>query len=137
MGVLFDFNRLLKKYGAECQLIRETGGGMYVGGNWVPGPAREPEMVSGAVVPMTDRKIYQSGGTYTEQDRELITMTEIPLEPAAYILHRGKRYHVESENDYSGYAGFHDYNMKRVSAIDRSEQDKSYHDRRAEGGNRL
>ena len=68
---------------------------------------------------MTDRKVYQSGGTYTAQDRELITETGIPLEPTSYIVHQGTRYHVESENDYSEYAGFHDYNLKRVAAFDR------------------
>lgn len=122
MGLLFDFSRLLGKYSVECQLIRESGGGKYVGGNWVPEPTRPPEPVSGAVIPMTDRKIYQSGGTYTEQDREFITETEIPLEPVAYIVHQGLRYHVESENDYSEYAGFHDYNLKRVGAVDRSKE---------------
>lgn len=122
MGILFDFSRLLKKYSVECQLIRESGGGSYVGGNWVPEPASDPETVSGAVIPMTDHKIYQSGGTYTTQDRELITKTEIPLEPAAYIIYHDGKYHVESENDYSEYAGFHDYNLKRVSAFDRSKE---------------
>lgn len=122
MGLLFDFSRLIGKYSVECQLIRESGGGQYAGGNWVPEPAGPPEPVSGALIPMTDRKIYQSGGTYTEQDREFITETVIPLEPAAYIVHRAIRYHVESENDYSGYAGFHDYNLKRVSAIDRTKE---------------
>lgn len=122
MGILFGFSRLLKKYSVECQLIRETGGGKYVGGNWIPDPAGKPELISGAVIPMEDRKIYQSGGTYTEQDRELITKMEITLEPAAYIIYHGSKYHVESENDYSEYAGFHDYNLKRVSAFDRSKE---------------
>lgn len=122
MGLLFDFSRLIEKYGVSCQLLRESGGGKYVGGNWVPEPAGEPEMVYGAVIPMASRKIYQSGGTYTEQDREFITETEIPLEPTAYIVHHSARYHVESENDYSEYASFHDYNLKRVGAIDKPKE---------------
>lgn len=119
---LFNFSRLLKEYSVECELIRETGGGKYVGGNWIPDPASKPETIHGALIPMTDRKICQSGGTYTAQDRELITEIGVPLEPAAYIVHQGKRYHVESENDYSEYAGFHNYNLKRVGAIDRSKE---------------
>ena len=78
MGLRFDFTRLLKKYSVACQLIRETGGGKYEGGNWVPDPSGEPETIQGALIPITDRKIYQSGGTYTAQDRELITQTGIP-----------------------------------------------------------
>lgn len=118
MGKRFDFTRLLKKYSVFCQLIRETGGGKYEGGNWVPDPPSAPVAIDGVLIPMTDRKVYQSGGAYTEQDRELITETRIPLEPAAYIVHQGIRYHVESESDYSEYAGFYDYNLKRVGAFD-------------------
>lgn len=122
MGLLFDFSRLIGKYSVDCLLVREPSGGTYVGGNWVPETAVPPEPINGALVPMPDRKIYQSGGTYTEQDREFITGAGIPLEPAAYIMHRGIRYHVESENDYSEYAGFHDYNLKRVGAVDRPKE---------------
>lgn len=117
----FDFSRLIEKYSVDSQLIRPSTGGKYVGGNWIPDAAQEPEIITGAIIPMTDRKIYQSGGTYTEKDRELITETEIPLEPAAYIVFQENKYQVESETDYSIYAGFHDYNLKRVGAFDRTE----------------
>lgn len=122
MGLIYDFTRLLEKYSVSCELIRESGDGSYIGGNWVPEPPGPPEMVEGAVIPMKDQKIYQSGGTYTQGDRELITLTRIPLEPAAYILFQGVKYHVESENDYSLYAGFHDYNLKRVDAFERPKK---------------
>ena len=109
MGIIYDFTRLLEKYSVSCELIREGGGGSYVGGNWLPEPAAPPEMVKGAVIPMKDQKVYQSGGTYTQGDREFITLARI-------------KYHVESENDYSIYAGFHDYNLKRVGAFERPEK---------------
>ncbi|MDO4330655.1 MAG: hypothetical protein Q4C66_15160 [Lachnospiraceae bacterium] len=121
MGLLYDFTRLIEKYSVSCELIRESGGGSYVGGNWIPDPAKPPETVEGALIPMKDQKIYQSGGTYTQNDREFITVTAILLEPAAYVIFQGIKYHVESENDYSIYAGFHDYNLKRVEAFDRAE----------------
>ncbi len=117
----FNFTRLINKYRVDCQLIRSASGGEYVGGNWAPAGEPDPENITGAVIPMTSRKIYQSGGTYTEQDREFITETKIPLEPAAHIIHQGDKYQVESEADYSDYAGFHNYNLKRVGAFDRSE----------------
>lgn len=121
MGLLYDFTRLIEKYSVSCQLIRESGSGSYVGGNWIPDPVKPSETVEGALIPMKDQKIYQSGGTYTQNDREFITVTAIPLEPAAYVIFQGIKYHVESENDYSIYAGFHDYNLKRVEAFDRAE----------------
>ena len=122
MGIIYDFTRLLEKYSVSCELIREGGGGSYVGGNWLPEHAAPPEMEKGAVIPMKDQKVYQSGGTYTQGDREFITLARIPLEPAAYIIFQGIKYHVESENDYSIYAGFHDYNLKRVGAFERPEK---------------
>ena len=42
MGIIYDFTRLLEKYSVSCELIREGGGGSYVGGNWLPEPAARP-----------------------------------------------------------------------------------------------
>lgn len=123
MGRLFNFDRLVKKYSINCQLLSEAVSGSYVGGEWVPGPAPPSRGITGAVIPMTDRKIYQSGGTYTEHDREFVTLTEIPLEPTHYILYKGMKYQVEENTDYSDYAGFYAYNMKRVGAFDRPGKD--------------
>lgn len=119
MKQIFDFDRLIKKYSVDCKLHAEAAGGSYVGGEWVPEAAPPPIDVSGAIVPMTDRKIYQSGGTYTEQDREFITHTEIPLEPAHSLVYKGVKYQVQGNTDYSDYAGFYAYNLKRIGAFDR------------------
>lgn len=53
----------------------------------------------------------------------MITLEAITLEPPAFFIFQGSNYHVESENDYSLYAGFHDYNLKKVSAFDRTRPD--------------
>ena len=65
MGLLYNFERLIKKYSADCQLLSESSSGSYVGGEWIPDEAPPPQGITGAVIPMMDRKIYQSGGTYT------------------------------------------------------------------------
>lgn len=119
MGKMFDFNRLIAKYGLDCQLISDSGTGSYVGGEFIPDPAPPAQDIAGAVIPMADRKVYQSGGTYTGNDREFITRVEIPLEPAHYIIHKGMKYQVQENTDYSDYAGFYAYNLKRVGAFDR------------------
>lgn len=116
---MYKFDRLIKKYSVACKLHAEAAGGIYVGGEWVPEAAPPPIDVSGVIVPMTDRKIYQSGGTYTEQDREFITHTEIPLEPTRHLVHKGEKYQVQGDTDYSDYAGFYVYNLKRIGAFDR------------------
>ncbi len=123
MGLLYDFTDLISKYSVEGRLIRESSQGEYIGGNWVPASADEPKPVKGAFLPMTRQKVYQSGGAYTENDRELITLEEIPLEPSAYVVFQGMKYKVESESDYSLYAGFHSYNLKRVGTFDRTKTD--------------
>lgn len=119
MARLFDFDRLIAKYGVGCTLLAEASGGSYIGGEWVPGPPPPAQGITGALIPMTDRKIYQGGGTYTEQDREFITLEEVPLEPVHYIVYGGMKYQVQENTDYSGYAGFYAYNLKRVGAFDR------------------
>lgn len=122
MGLLYNFSRLIKKYSVDCHLLSEPSSGSYIGGEWVPDGVPLPQDITGAVIPMTDRKIYQSGGTYTEQDREFITLVGIPLEPTHYIVHGGTKYKVQGNTDYSDYAGFHAYNLKRVDAFDRPEK---------------
>lgn len=119
MGRRFNFDRLIKKYSVDCQLLSESSLGSYIGGEWIPDETPPMQNITGAVIPMTDRKIYQSGGTYTEHDREFITKAEIPLEPTHYILYKGMKYQVEENTDYSNYAGFYAYNLKRVNAFDR------------------
>lgn len=123
MGLLYDFTDLISKYSVEGRLIQESSKGEYIGGNWISAPADEPKPVKGAFLPMTRQKVYQSGGAYTENDRELITLEEIPLEPSAYVVFQGMKYKVESESDYSLYAGFHSYNLKRVGTFDRAKTD--------------
>lgn len=116
---LYKFDRLIKKYSVTCILTAEASSGRYEGGEWLPDPSPPGCEITGALIPMLDRKIYQSGGTYTEQDRELLTSIEIPLEPVHYIAYQGAKYKVESKTDYSDYAGFYAYNLKRVGAFDR------------------
>ena len=119
MGQMFDVSRLIKKYSIPCSLETASSDGQYVGGEWIPGTPAPAAEVKGALIPMKDRKIYQSGGTYTESDREFLTLEKIPLEPTGYLTYQGVRYQVQENTDYSGYAGFYAYNLKRVGAFDR------------------
>lgn len=119
MELGYKFDRLIKKYSVDCRLLSEAAGGNYVGGEWIPDPDPPETEIAGVIIPMTDRKIYQSGGTYTEQDREFITHTEIALEPTHYIVYKGMKYQVQENTDYSDYADFYAYNLKRVGVFDR------------------
>lgn len=122
MKKVFNFERLINKYSVDCQLLMGAAGGNYAGGNWVPDAVPEPKELSGAILPMTERKLYQSGGTYTESDRVLLTFQEIPLEGKVFVVYKGRRYEVQENTDYSDYADFYSYNLKRVNVFDRTKK---------------
>ena len=114
---LYDFTRLIQKYSVPFILVVSKEG-RYESGQWIPGETVEREMY-GAIIPMSQNKIYQSGGTYTAQDRELYLPYPIP-EPLdkLKVMHRGITYKVESMTDYSLYADAAHYNLKVVSLFD-------------------
>lgn len=118
MGVLYDFNRLIKKYSTTYTLLAETSGGWYEGGEWVSESSFAEKEITGVLISITTRKVYQNGGTYTEANWEFITITEIPLEPTHYIVCKGAKYKVDANTDYSVHADFYAYNLKRIGAFE-------------------
>ena len=110
---LYNFKRLIKKYSVDFTLKTEAKG-QYVGGKWEAG---EPicRQMRGAIVPMSDRKIYQSGGTYTQQDRMLYLSEPLQGSLQAFkVIHGTNTYTVEESRDYSDYAAVGVYTLKRV-----------------------
>lgn len=69
MPKIYDFSRLIAKYGVPFEMVTkekgEYSGGVYKEGKETVTP------VTGAIIPMTESKIYQSGGTLTTKDRQL------------------------------------------------------------------
>lgn len=116
----FNFARLVKKYSRPFTLITHAQGG-YVGGVYQSGEETRTEY-SGAIISMTENKLYQMGGTYTSQDRHLYMLE--PLGNAlkgAQVEFDGDVYNVE-ENRSKGNEAFTDvfsYTLKWVSAVDK------------------
>ena len=76
-----------------------------------------PVDARGALVPLTERVIYQSGGRLTEADRQLYSLDpNIPKKTK--IFHKGMTYHVESKVPYEEFSDFSLYVLKAVSAFD-------------------
>lgn len=112
MSKLYNFKRLIAKYSVEFELHGSNGG--YVAGKWEEG---EPSVVKmqGAIVPIAERKVYASGGTYTTDDRQLYVSQPLPSPLTALkVVHNTDTYTVEESRDYSLYAHGAVYTLKRV-----------------------
>lgn len=113
---LYNFARLIKKYSVSCQLENTTEGG-WKAGVWQDGETTTTD-ITGAVVPITEKRIQNSGGSYKQGDCEFITLKPIVINSSTHIIHKGKRYKLEDSTDYADYADFNIYVARRVSAFD-------------------
>lgn len=114
---LYNFTRLIKKYKCNFTVVTQTGG-TYEGGIYVPENKTETEMI-GAIVPLGENKIYQSGGSYTTQDRNLYMFKQIPKPLlSGKVIYKGNIYSIEENTDYSEYCDAFIYTLRRVSALD-------------------
>ena len=110
---LYSFARLINKYSVTFRLKKESG--RFVAGKWVDSDGMDEEM-RGAIVPMSDRKIYSSGGTYTSEDRELYLTKPLTPPLSAYnVIYKGNTYAVEEGRNFEDYADVAIYTLKRVS----------------------
>lgn len=118
---LYNFARLINKYSVTFCLHRIQGA--FVGGKWEQGGETVQEM-RGAIVPMSDRKAYSSGGTYTTKDRELYLLSplEAPLS-ALRVVYKGNTYNVEEGRIYEDYADVAVYTLKWVSSMEVNNHD--------------
>lgn len=109
---LYNFKRLISKYSVTAQL--HTKQGSYVAGKWVENDDNVQE-VHGAIVPISDRKIYQSGGTLTQNDREWYLSEALTGSLSDFkVVYDGNKYTVEESRDYTDYANVAVYVLKRV-----------------------
>ncbi|WP_239984874.1 hypothetical protein [Sporolactobacillus pectinivorans] len=107
---LYKFKRLIDKYNVGFKLmIDDPNAGHYDGGEWVPDDPAEIDG-HGAIVPLPQSLIYQSGGTLTQFDRTLYTDMMIPLR--SKVNYGEAHYTVVSKTPYSDYADFDQYVLK-------------------------
>ena len=115
----YNFARLIKKYAVSCQLENTTEG-VWRAGEYHEGQNTLTD-ISGAVVPISEKRIQNSGGSYKQGDCEFITTQPIVIHSKTYLIHKGKRYKLEDSTDYSDYADFNVYLARRVSAFDTTD----------------
>ena len=119
--LLYKFARLIKKYAVSCKLV-EFAEGYWKAGKWHEGEKTETD-ISGAVVPFTEKRIQNSGGSYKQGDCEFITLEPIEIKSNTYLVHKNKKYKLEDSTEYSDYADFNVYVARRVSAFDTTSTD--------------
>lgn len=119
MSQLFNFTRLIQKYATAFIFHGVASGGSYKGGEWVPDAPPEPVKMQGAVVPLSAQKVYQLGGSYTTQDRQLYLCSPLPdALKGATAEYQGHTYNVEQDTDWSTYADVYVYLLRRVSEFE-------------------
>lgn len=114
--LLYKFSRLIEKYGVSCQLV-EIAEGKWKAGVWIEGEQTTTD-INGAIVPISEKRIQNSGGSYKQGDCEFITIKPLVIHSNTYIIHKDKKYKLEDTTDYSDYADFNIYVARRVSAFD-------------------
>lgn len=109
---LYNFKRLIRKYSVTAQLHKKQGS--YVAGKWVENDDEICD-VKGAIIPISDRKIYQSGGTLTQNDREWYLSEALTGSLSDFkVVYDSNTYTVEESRDYTDYANVAVYVLKRV-----------------------
>lgn len=122
----YNFTRLINKYAVNCQLVTFAEG-KWEGGEWQEGQKTISD-ISGAVVPISEKRVQNSGGSYQQGDLEFITTQSIEITSDTYLVYRGKHYKLMDTTDYSEYADFHTYLAKGVSAFDSTGNDTANND---------
>lgn len=116
MPQIYGFERLIKRYSVPFKLISEVDGYYDELGVWRQGTTLTSDM-TGALVPLPARAVYQSGGRLTQRDRQLYkTGDEIP--DGSIVEYKGHRYKVESWTNFGDYADFNAYLLKSMSNFD-------------------
>ena len=119
--LLYKFAKLIEKYSVSCQLV-EIAEGSWKAGKWIEGEQTTTD-INGAIVPISEKRIQNSGGSYKQGDCEFITTKPLVIHSNTYIIHKGKKYKLEDATDYSDYADFNIYVARRVSAFDTTSKD--------------
>lgn len=123
MGLLYDFSRLIRKYGSNFKAITITGGFYNDSGDFEKAEKQELTL-QGAIISFKESKIYRSEGTLTTKDKRLFTLEPIaPHLQGAQVLYEDNIYSVEDNTENSKFTGVFAYTLKYVSAFKKTRHE--------------
>ena len=113
----FDFNRLINKYTCEF-IVSNTGNNDYDDlGERVTSITEK--VMNGAIISISENKIYRSDGVLTVKDKELFMKESLGEINETHVLYDGNKYKVENnpQNNHQ-FTGVWQYTLKWVSAFE-------------------
>lgn len=114
----FNFDSLIDKYSVDFTVVSKSSGYYDDMGDYQQGTITEATK-RGAIIGISDTKIYRSEGMLTAQDRELYMKESLGCDfDKAHVAYNGIKYKVESQpNNNSEFTGVYAYTLKYVSAF--------------------
>lgn len=114
----YNFNSLIEKYSADFTVISVAPGAYDDKGDYQPGKTTRTQK-RGAIMGLSDEKIYRSEGMLTSKDKQLLMRESLGCDyDNAHVVFGGNKYKVESQpNDNHVATGVWEYTLKFVSAF--------------------
>lgn len=113
----FDFVSLINKYRTSFKVISSLGTTYDSKGDEVH-TEKEKEL-TGAIIGISDSKIYQSAGTLTSADKYLFVFEPLALNDTR-VIYKDNRYKVEEQIENAEFTGIYQYLLKYISAFNKN-----------------
>ena len=114
----YHFGYLINKYSTTFVVISTAEGYYDNAGDYQPGATTRTQK-RGAIMGLSDNKIYRSEGMLTSKDKQLFMQEPLGCDyDNAHVIFDGNKYKVESQpNDNHAVTGVWEYTLKFVSAF--------------------
>lgn len=110
----FNFYDLINKYSCTFKTIIASESSYNDVGEY--SCTKEEKAFTGAIIGISDSKIYHSAGTLTDKDKYLFMFEELPLNDTE-IIYKNNRYKFEEQVENAEFTDVYQYTLKFVSAF--------------------
>lgn len=110
----FDFYELINKYSTSFKAIIASNNGYDDVGEYLSN--KEEKELTGAIIGISDSKIYRSAGTLTGKDKYLFMFEPLSLNDTE-VIYKNNRYKVEEQVENAEFTGVYQYTLKYISAF--------------------
>lgn len=110
----FDFVSLINKYITSFKVV--LGSNVEYDSMGEEIHTEEEKELSGAIISISDSKIYQSAGTLTSADKYLFMFEKLPI-MTTKVIYKDKVYKIENQVENAEFTGVYQYTLKYISAF--------------------